>query len=269
MNTLLKWAGGKKQLFKEIENRLPDEYNNYIEPFFGGGAVFFKLCPSHAIINDMNVELINCYNQVKNNLDLVIKELDKIQSEHNLVSDHDEYYYSIRDLFNKRRFSVELNYEDAAMMIYLNKAGFNGMYRENKKGLFNIPSGKKEFVTLYVKDNLIECSKQLKKARIFQGDFEQVCLMAKEGDFVFIDSPYYDTYDTYQAGGFSEDDHRRLANVYRILTQRGVKCMLTNSDKDFIKNLYKEYNIDVVTVTRMIGFRKERKKENEIIVTNY
>lgn len=269
MKTLLKWAGGKKQLYKEIEKRLPDGFNNYIEPFFGGGAVFFELAPANAIINDMNVELINCYNQVRNNLDFVIVELDKLQNEHNQASNQDEYYYYIRDLFNSRRFSVLLNYVDAAMMIYLNKAGFNGMYRENKSGFFNIPSGKKKTVKLYERDNLIQCSKQLEKAEIFQGDFERVCLMAQEGDFVFIDSPYYDTFDTYQAGGFSEEDHIRLAEVFRLLTERGVKCMLTNSDKQFIKDLYRDYNIEVVNVTRMIGFKNIRKKETEIIVTNY
>lgn len=270
MKTILKWAGGKKQLYKEIEKRLPANYNCYIEPFFGGGAVFFELCPQKAIINDKNKELMNCYKQIRNNLDLVINELNKLQNDHNSSADKNKYYYSIREQFNERKISSKtLDCVDAAMMIYLNKSGFNGMYRENKSGRFNIPSGQKKVIKLYEENNLKACSNQLKNTDIYEEDFERICLLANTNDFVFIDSPYYETFDTYQAGGFKKEDHERLADVFNKLTQKGVKCMLTNSDEKFIKDLYKGYAIETVTVTRMIGFKKERKKVNEIIVTNY
>ena len=265
---ILKWAGGKRQLLNTINRLKPQDFNRYIEPFCGGAAVYFNLCPNNAIIGDKNRDLINCYKQVRDNLSYVKRELNLHTKYHN-----EKYYYEMRDKFNARRRNskLKLNSVDAALMIYLNKAGFNGMFRENLKGDFNIPSGKKKSVILYENDNLEKCSKQLKYTEILCADFEDIAKEAKTNDFVFFDSPYDDTFHTYQAGGFTKTDHERLANLFYDLTNRGVYCMLTNNATDYIKSLYTDqrYSSEEVNVRRMISSNSSRPIETEIIITNY
>lgn len=265
---ILKWAGGKRQLLNTINRLKPQDFNRYIEPFCGGAAVYFNLCPNNAIIGDKNKDLINCYKQVRDNLSYVKRELNLHTKYHN-----EKYYYEMRDKFNARRRNskLKLNSVDAALMIYLNKAGFNGMFRENLKGDFNIPSGKKKSVVLYENDNLEKCSKQLKYTDILCADFEDIAKEAKMNDFVFFDSPYDDTFHTYQAGGFTKTDHERLANLFYDLTNRGVYCMLTNNATDYIKSLYTDqrYFCKEVSVRRMISSNSSRPIETEIIITNY
>ena len=265
---ILKWAGGKRQLLNTINRLKPQDFNRYIEPFCGGAAVYFNLCPNNAIIGDKNRDLINCYKQVRDNLSYVKRELNLHTKYHN-----EKYYYEMRDKFNARRRNskLKLNSVDAALMIYLNKAGFNGMFRENLKGDFNIPSGKKKSVILYENDNLEKCSKQLKYTEILCADFEDIAKEAKTNDFVFFDSPYDDTFHTYQAGGFTKTDHERLANLFYDLTNRGVYCMLTNNATDYIKSLYTDqrYSGKEVNVRRMISSNSSRPIETEIIITNY
>ncbi len=265
---ILKWAGGKRQLLNTINRLKPQDFNRYIEPFCGGAAVYFNLCPNNAIIGDKNRDLINCYKQVRDNLSYVKRELNLHTKYHN-----EKYYYEMRDKFNARRRNskLKLNSVDAALMIYLNKAGFNGMFRENLKGDFNIPSGKKKSVVLYENDNLEKCSKQLKYTEILCADFEDIAKEAKTNDFVFFDSPYDDTFHTYQAGGFTKTDHERLANLFYDLTNRGVYCMLTNNATDYIKSLYTDqrYSCKEVNVRRMISSNSSRPIETEIIITNY
>lgn len=264
MKPILKWAGGKTQLLHEIRERMPETYNRYYEPFFGGGAVYFNLMPENAVVNDKNRQLINCYIQVRDNLQQLLVELDNHTINHN-----EEYYYKIREMYNSRMKNSELTYEDAGMMLYLNKAGFNGMYRENKNGYFNIPSGKKKSVMLYDSKNIHECSEQLVNTELRNLDFEEACKDAQKGDFVFFDSPYYKTFDTYQAKGFTIDDHERLAKLFKELTDKGVYCMLTNSNEEYVKDLYRDYNIDVVDVRRMINWGGQKKIVQEVIITNY
>lgn len=265
---ILKWAGGKRQLLNIINRLKPQDFNRYIEPFCGGAAVYFNLCPNNAIIGDKNKDLINCYKQVRDNLSYVKRELNLHTKYHN-----EKYYYEMRDKFNARRRNskLKLNSVDAALMIYLNKAGFNGMFRENLKGDFNIPSGKKKSVVLYENDNLEKCSNQLKYTEILCADFEDIAKEAKMNDFVFFDSPYDDTFHTYQAGGFTKTDHERLANLFYDLTNRGVYCMLTNNATDYIKSLYidQRYSCKEVSVRRMISSNSSRPIETEIIITNY
>lgn len=265
---ILKWAGGKRQLLNTINRLKPQDFNRYIEPFCGGAAVYFNLCPNNAIIGDKNKDLINCYKQVRDNLSYVKRELNLHTKYHN-----EKYYYEMRDKFNARRRNskLKLNSVDAALMIYLNKAGFNGMFRENLKGDFNIPSGKKKSVVLYENDNLEKCSKQLKYTEILCADFEDIAREAEMNDFVFFDSPYDDTFHTYQAGGFTKTDHERLANLFYDLTNRGVYCMLTNNATDYIKSLYTDqrYSCKEVSVRRMISSNSSRPIETEIIITNY
>lgn len=272
MEPFIKYAGGKRQLLPQINERLPKTYGDYYEPFLGGGAVFMDLKPKKAYLNDFNESLINAYKQIKNNVDELKSVLDQFQEHFNSLPGDDEkkaYYYEMRDLYNRDMREKEFSIMTAALLIFLNKAGFNGLYRCNSKGEFNVPFGQKKRINLYSSDNLDSIANGLSNATITVGDFEKACEGAKAGDFVFFDSPYYDTFDTYQGGGFSEADHRRLASLYKELTDKGVYCMLTNSNTDFIKELYKDYRVDVVSVKRMINRNANDRTGEEVIVINY
>lgn len=264
MKPILKWAGGKKALIETIKNVMPDNFNTYYEPFFGGGAVFFNIDFDAAVINDKNEELINCYIQVRDNCEELMNLLDELEKNHS-----EERYYELRSVFNNRKVEGNLGLYDAALMIYLNKAGFNGMYRENSQGSFNIPSGKKETVNLYERENMIEVSDKLRTATIISGDFEGAVEYAQEGDFVYFDSPYDNTFCDYQKGGFTKEDHQRLAALCNDLTERNVQFLLSSSDTDFIRNLYRDYEIAEIQVQRMIGFKRNRKIETELLIKNY
>ena len=269
---IIKWAGGKRQLLSELKQRIPKEYNRYYEPFFGSGALFFDVQPKDAIINDFNKELINMYSFVCNEPDGVIGVLDELQNEYNALDsleDKSECFYRMRERYNEGIVNGVLNKESAALFIFLNKSCYNGLYRVNSKGLFNTPFGKHKKIKLYDKSNFKACVKALGNATIKYGDFEDACEKASYGDFVYFDSPYYDTFDTYQSGGFAVEEHIRLATLFTNLTEKGVLCMLSNSDTDFIKDLYKDYKIDVVEVKRMINCNGQNRTGTEIIVTNY
>lgn len=262
---IVKWAGGKSQLLPYILPMVPS-FKTYYEPFLGGGALYFALQPNNAVLNDFNEQLINMYVQTRDNYSSLKRQLNKLQKEHN---DSTEHYNELRAEFNKYLSKNTKSLRSAALFIYLNKAGYNGLYRLNSKGLFNTPSGKRKKVSLYDDNNLLAVSELLESATLLNGDFEDGLKRCKRGDFVFFDSPYYNTFDTYQAGGFSVEDHIRLANTYKRLSSKGVKCLLTNSDELFIKKLYCEFNIKTVDVKRMINCDGKNRVGKEIIVTNY
>lgn len=273
INPVVKWAGGKRQLISEIVSRMPAEpINTYFEPFFGGGALFFHLAPKNAVINDCNSQLVNVYSQIKNDPDAVMDRLTALQDEYNALTDdkkRTEFYSAQRDAFNNSIKNNTLTADSAALFIFMNKAGFNGLYRVNADGLFNVPSAHRKVLKAFDPDNIKAASELLQNSTILHGDFEAACKDAKKGDFVFFDSPYYDTFDTYQAGGFSEADHRRLAKLYKELSDKGVYCILTNSETDFIKELYKDFKVDVVSVKRMINRDSSKRTGTEVIVTNF
>lgn len=264
MKPILKWAGGKAALLGEIQSRMPECFGTYYEPFFGGGAVFFGTDFEDAVINDKNTELINCYIQVRDHCEELIPILDELQESHS-----EEKYYELRSVFNLRKASGKLDVYDAALMMYLNKAGFNGMYRENKNGFFNIPSGHRKHVKLYEVDNLREVANKLKNVTILNGDFEAAIENAKEGDFVYFDSPYDDTFSDYQKGGFPKEEHKRLAALCKKLTEKKVYFLLSSSDSEFIRDLYSGFSISVVEVTRMIRFRGKATVAKELFICNY
>ena len=269
---IIKWVGGKRQLLDKIKEKLPEKYETYYEPFFGGGAVFFEISPEKAIINDFNIQLINLYKQIQKQPKRVINYLIDYQNKYNSLSDikeKDKYYLDVRDEFNNHISKKILNSKTAALFIFLNKSGFNGLYRVNAKGLFNVPSAHKKTLNTFDEENIYAVSNALKKCKIEQSDFESACENAKKGDLVFFDSPYYDTFDTYQAGGFSENDHIRLFNLFKKLSKNGVYCILTNSNTDFIKELYKDYNIEIVDVKRMINCDASKRTGTEVIITNF
>lgn len=272
VNPIIKWVGGKRQLLKEITNKIPENYNSYYEPFVGGGAVFLsQFNKNHKIIiNDSNIQLINVYQQIKNNPNNVIQYLETYQNIYNQYPEQQlDFYYQQRNLFNEYLQNKELTAESTSLFIFLNKTGYNGLYRVNKSGLYNVPSAHRKKINLYNKQNLLDVSEILKNVEIRQGDFEKACKDAKTGDFIFFDSPYFNTFDTYQANGFSENDHIRLANLFSELTNRGIYCLETNSNTDFIKELYKDFDIDVVQVKRMINADASNRTGTEVIITNY
>lgn len=237
---ILKWVGGKRQLLPMIHEMLPEQIGTYYEPFFGGGALFFSLLPEKAILNDFNPQLIGMYRAIQQNPLSVEAELLDIQGTYNaLQSDAEKsnYYGYLRRLFNVKIKKQHHDAQMAVLLIFLNKAGFNGLYRVNKSGEYNVPSAHKKTICSFTHDNLLSVSSALQNATILCGNFEAAVQTASPGDFVFFDSPYYNTFDTYQSNGFSEVDHRRLANLFQALTDKGVSCMLTNSNTDFVLSL--------------------------------
>jgi DNA adenine methylase len=270
----IKWAGGKTQLISRLIEFMPDEYNDYYEPFVGGGALLFDTKPSKAILNDVNEELILAYKCFQNESDFerMVKEIQKHEQNHS-----EEYYYEIRNLDRTEAFTGFEVYERAARMIYLNKACFNGLYRVNSKGYFNVPSGKKDKVKAYDFD-LFEALKDYLSSNdisFLNGDFEDAVRTAKYNDFVYFDPPY-DTFEeqknftAYSKGDFGPEEQIRLANVFKELSSKGVKVMLSNHNTKLINELYQGFNINVVPAKRMINSKGNgRGSVEEVIITNY
>jgi len=268
----VKWAGGKRQLLSQIQERMPEKYNHYFEPFVGGGAVFFWTQPSKALINDINKALINTYQRICNSPKEFLSEVNKIDSE--MWEDGKQYYYTIREHYNDKLMKSEYDVELAALFVFLNKHCFNGLYRVNGKGLFNVPYNNSRRVSVNG-DSIIEISKYLQGITIIDGDFEDACRDARKGDFVFLDSPYAPlnptSFESYTKEGFDIESHKRLAKLYDELTTRGCYCMLTNHNTDLINELYgnKGYKIDVVSVRRMINSDASNRVGEEVIICNY
>ena len=268
----VKWAGGKRQLLSQIKERMPEKYNNYFEPFVGGGAVAFELLPEKALINDINKALINAYKQICDAPDAFLKTVNNLDAE--MWEDGKKYYYSLREHYNDKLMKAEYDVELAALFVFINKHCFNGLYRVNGKGLFNVPYNNSRRVS--VDEGAIrDISKYLQGITIIDGDFEEACKEAKKGDFVFIDSPYAPlnptSFESYTKEGFDIESHRRLARLYDELTERGCYCMLTNHNTELINDLYgnKGYTIDVVSVKRMINSDASNRVGEEVIICNY
>ena len=268
----VKWAGGKRQLLPQIKERMPEKYNSYFEPFVGGGAVIFELLPTNALINDINKALINAYRQICNAPEAflaAVKQLDEVMWE-----DGKKYYYSLREHYNDKLMKAEYDVELAALFVFINKHCFNGLYRVNGKGLFNVPYNNSRRTS--VDESIImEVSRYLQGITIMDGDFEEACEGAGQGDFVFIDSPYAPlnptSFESYTKEGFDIESHRRLSNLFDKLTNRGCYCMLTNHNTELINELYsgKGYRRDVVSVKRMINSDASKRVGEEIIICNY
>lgn len=263
-NTFLKWAGGKKWFVNRENMRFPDEYNRYIEPFLGSGAVFFYLEPQEAILSDINNELINTYIAVRDEIEAVYRNL-KIHERHHCR----EYYYQIRDS-NTRTLATS-----AARMIYLNKSCFNGIYRVNRQGEFNVPYGTKEAIS-FNHENLVESSNVLQNAQIFCRDFEATIDMAQESDFIFCDPPYAvvneeNRFIGYNADVFSWKDQIRLAEALIRAKDRKVKIIMTNVEHKDVRRLYENIKgVTLDTVQRkcfIAGAAEGRKIYQELIVS--
>ena len=269
----VKWAGGKRQILDKLKSCSPVEFNTYFEPFVGGGALLFDLAPKNAVINDSNEELINVFNVLCNDkkYSKMCRYLNKFERKHD-----EEFYYEIRNIDrNKKKFNKLNDSKRAARTIYLNKSCFNGLYRVNSKGEFNVPFGKKTKVNTYDGENLLNVHSYLtlNNISILCADFEDAVSTAKEGDFVYFDPPYdsdTSTFNSYTEDGFNKDEQRRLAKVFKELDEKGVKVMLSNHNTILIKELYKDYNFHVIEAKRSINSNgKKRGKVEEVIITNY
>lgn len=272
ISPFVKWAGGKHQLLTQIKIRMPKTYRNYYEPFAGGCAVLFELQPANAYINDINRALVHTYQTIKNVPEVFLEALDRLDK--NMPENGREYYYGLRKAYNDKLLKEEYDTELAALFVFLNKHCFNGLYRVNRKGEFNVPYNNNRRASAD-RDNIMRASEYLQNVTITEGDFEKACKHAGKGDFVFIDSPYaplnQTSFESYTKEGFDIESHRRLVRLYDELTDRGCYCMLTNHNTDLINELYgnKGYKIDVVSVKRMINSDAGNRTGEEIIIYNY
>jgi DNA adenine methylase len=259
---ILKWAGGKTQMLNDLLPKVPPSYSRYIEPFFGGGALFFALQPENAIIADSNPELINMYWQIADRPGDVIQYLKQYENTK-------EMFYNIRS----QNWEALSGTEAAARTIFLNKTCFNGLYRVNKKGEFNVPYGKYVNPKICDQEALYAASAALKKAEILCGDYFQVLeRYAKEGDFIFLDPPYlpvskYSDFKRYTKEQFYEEDHIDLAKIIMNLHERGCYVILTNSNHPLVHELYAPFTIDIVHTKRYISCRGNSRQGEDVIVT--
>ncbi len=269
----VKWAGGKRQILKELKSYMPIEYKCYYEPFVGGGALLFDLAPTKAVINDFNSELMNVYKVLKDETKYskMCKLLNKYETDNS-----EEFYYEIRNKDrNIKAFNRLSDYNRAARTIYLNKACFNGLYRVNSKNEFNVPYNKKKKVNTYDGENLLTIHMYLNMndIKIMNTDFEEAVSSAEAGDFVYFDPPYdsdNQIFTSYTQDGFGKDDQLRLAKVFKKLDDKGVYVMLSNHNTKYINELYSGYNIHVIEAKRNISSNgHKRGKVEEVIITNY
>lgn len=265
---IVKWVGGKRQLMFELLKNMPKSYNRYFEPFIGGGALFFELQPEQAYISDMNEELINLYSVVRDNVYELIDDLSKHE-----VSK--EYFLEIRNIDRTEKYAELSDVERASRFIYLNRTCFNGMYRVNSQGQFNVPFGHYKNPRIIDENNLLNCSELLKKTEIKCADFSEILTKVQKDDFVYFDPPYVplnetSSFTSYTKDGFDIDMQFKLRDVCDELDSKGVKFMLSNSDTKLVNELYANYEIKKVFASRQINANADgRGKITEVLVRNY
>ena len=271
ISPILKWVGGKRQLLPSIVPLLPQNYKTYVEPFLGGGALLFATQPKVALVNDVNEELINVYQVVKNDVEELVSLLKTYDSS-------SETFYHIRGLDRDVEKYASLSaVERAARIIYLNKTCFNGLFRVNRKGQFNVPFGK------YKKPNIVNESVLRGVSEYFNSvditftskDYLSVLGNVPSDSFVYLDPPYDPVSETanftgYAKGGFGRDEQVKLRDACVALNDMGIKFMLSNSATDFIKKLYADFEINIVSANRAVNSDgSKRGKVEEVIVRNY
>lgn len=261
----VKWAGGKGRLIAQFGPLFPKkDFELYLEPFLGGGAVFFSLLPERAVLIDSSEELINFYLVVRDQLEDLLADLKRHRNTK-------EYYYALRSADPHHLKPVER----ASRFLYLNKTGYNGLWRVNSKGKHNVPFGRYKNPKITDGENLRLVSTALKKAEILCADFSSVLNYAKPGAFVYLDPPYHPvsntaSFTTYTANAFKVEDQYRLGEVFRKLDAKGCFVMLSNSDTPFVRDLYRGYDIQVVYAKRVINSRPDRRGPvTELVIRNY
>lgn len=265
----LRWAGGKTRSTPFLRELLPSNFPStdlYYEPFLGAGSLFFHIELQKAVLSDNNKDLIECYRAVQKNPNIISKYLNQ-----HLTKTCEEYYYKMRHEYNNIRPSIF----KAGLFIYLNKTCFNGLWRVNKKGEFNVPYGFKEPPYLPSKEALIKNSLALSNANLFHKDYREAVKDAKKGDFVYFDPPYPPLNGTsyfthYTKERFTKEDHVKLAILAKELTNRECHVLISNADIPFIRSLYEgDFNICELEVTRWIRADGKRYKVREVAITNY
>jgi DNA adenine methylase len=257
---VIKYAGGKTKLLPDLLARMPPTFGRYCEPFCGGAALFFRVAPERAVLGDANADLIGMYRALTWDAERVLVELDWFRSQHSKA-----HYYDQRIRWNTMGATLS-DYNRAAVMLYLNRACFNGLWRVNRAGEMNSPWNK-EPVVRFDFDNLRAASTALQRAELRAGDYRETLQDAKAGDFVYFDSPYDGTWTGYTSGAFGPEDQRELAATFRALVDRGVYCMLSNSDTPLVRELYAGFRIDRVKCPRAINSNPaKRGAVDEVIV---
>jgi DNA adenine methylase len=255
----IKWVGGKRSILPILLERMPAQYDTYCEPFLGGAALFYAVNPERAYLSDVNFTLILTYTAVRDNLDGVIAELKVLRAAHDK-----EAYLAARLKVAKENDPAKL----AALFIYLNKTCYNGLYRVNKSGAFNVPMGSYTDPAILDEENLRAASRELGTAEIKQHSFEHLPIRAR--NFYYLDPPYHKTFSSYDGSGFGDTDHEKLAAFCAKLHAAGCFFMLSNSDTPFIRGLYKDFQIEVVKAGRTVSCKgNQRGKENELLIRNY
>lgn len=287
----IKWVGGKGQLIEQLEALLPADFDawknvTYIEPFVGGGAMLFNMLQAHpnitkAVINDLNLDLIKCYRTIKYNPHELIKSLEEIQNKYyalNSDEDRKNYFLEKRELYNTKNLN---EIENSTLFIFLNKTCFNGLYRVNKSGLFNVPFGRYKHPTICDKETIVRDSKLLQNVTIMCGDFEQTINEAKNNTLFYFDPPYRplsntSSFNDYSKESFNDDSQIRLKEFCDILNAKNYLFMLSNSDcmakseDPFFDDLFENYYIKRVLASRCINANpSKRGKLSEILVHNY
>jgi DNA adenine methylase len=268
----LKWVGGKRQILSEIFKHFPKDIKayNYIEPFIGGGAVLFKLQPENAIINDFNPELINVYRVIKSNPDELIEDLKKHKNDV-------DYFYALRAIDRTYDFNKLDPVQKASRIIYLNKTCFNGLYRVNSAGEFNVPFGKYKNPNIINEQTLRAVHNYLNSSniQILNVDYENILSDLNSDSFVYLDPPYHpisqsSSFTGYVQGGWNDKDQIRLRKVCDKLNEKGIKFLQSNSSTSFIKEQYKAYNLSTVKATRAINSDGANRGEiDEVLIRNY
>lgn len=272
LKPVLKWAGGKTQLLPILKDNLPSFYKAYYEPFIGGASLLFSVQPSVAVINDINSQLIHLYKTIRDDASSLISIIQQYDS----VLCTKEYYLKLRDAYNSKIENNILDVECSALMVWLNKHCFNGLYRVNSKGLFNVPYNNRVKGESVSESNLRAIHTYLNQSdiQILNMDFEQVCDQVQTNDFIYFDSPYFPETSTanftdYTKDGFSMKDHLRLCDLFKRLNSIGAKVMLSNNDVPIVHELYSEFKIQTLNVKRMINRDSSKRKGQEVLITNY
>ena len=264
---VVKWVGGKTKLLPDLVSRLPDKIGRYYEPFAGGAALFFRLAPGRAVLADCNADLIGLYGALSSDVAAVIRKLERHRSEHD-----ESYYYSMRTRWNDRDVSWSAA-ERAAAFIYLNKTCFNGLWRVNRSGAFNVPIGRYADPPICVPETLRAAATVLSRAELRCADYRSAVADAERGDFIYFDPPYdpvttTSNFTSYTADAFSADDQRELADTARQLVARGCRVMLSNSDTPFIRSIYKGFEVERVKCPRAINSNASKRGDvDELLIT--
>lgn len=267
MKPFMKWVGGKRQLLKEITSRMPKQYNCYYEPFLGCGTLILDLQPEKAVAGDINKQLINLWLQIRDNPLLIVQELSWL----NHYPCDKSRYIQVRHEYNNLKHV--LSPATAATTLWLNAFCFNGLYRLNSKGDFNVPWNKKTTPPEYDIENLLNISNYLKRVDISCRSYQDTCATVEEGDFVYFDPPYDPVSSTANftayAGSFGEQEQKELAALFKQLSDRNVFVMLSNNDTPFIRQLYDGFTIETIKVKRNINSDSSKRTGSEVIITNY